>query len=496
MSSVPSDVLNMITVEHDYVYRADRSFSAIGLKKGGGVAVAVRNDFKSSLIDLGLCPSFININPKIDIVVIRIKIHHSNIYVISLYIPPQISVSDYEAFVEAIQSLDFLHGSSVFIVGDFNGTSYAAYLDSNNSNGFINSLNVLAGFFNANQYNYVHNENGNLLDLVVSNVTCFVEHATDPLVYEDIHHPALIVTVMNLPAIKKNDVLHSDFLGNYNFRKANFQLLYEMILNVSWESLVSMTNVDSACELFYSEIYTILDYCVPKVKKIHTHMYPPWYNRHLIKTLKQKTAAFKKYKESGNIAYQVEFKKLRSELKNQVSVAYRHYIESVESDIANDSSKFWGFGQSMTDPKNISEAFAEYFSKATTIDIAPDRVRYRKKLMVQKWKDKKEVLMVSSIHDERMETAKRRTGDIQKPVCVLEYNSKMGGVVLNDNYLHFYGAARSRVKKSYIKIFWHFLSITTLNSYHIYKETGGKPKETQLSDRTRREVDRKIWSTQ
>lgn len=45
-----------------------------------------------------------------------------------------------------------------------------------------------------------------------------------------------------------------------------------------------------------------------------------------------------------------------------------------------------------------------------------------------------------------------------------------------DNYLHFYGTARSRVKKYYIKIFFHFLSITTLNCYHIYKKGGGRLK--------------------
>nr|CAI5839234.1 unnamed protein product [Callosobruchus analis] len=312
------------------------------------------------------------------ILVIKIAIQYSNIYVISLYIPPQISVSDYETFVEAIQSLDVLHGSSIFIVGDFNVTSYAAYLDSNISNGFTNSLNALAGFFNAEQYNYVHNENGNLLDLVFSNAICFVEHATDPLVYEDIHHPALIVTAKNLPVDKKNDLLYSNFVGNYNFRKANFQLLYEMIMNVNWANLESMTNVELACELLYSEIYKILDYCVPKVKRIYTHKYPPWYSRHLIKILKQRSVAFRRFKQTGNIRYQVEFQKLRSELKTQASAAYRHYIQSLESDISKNSSTFWSFvnkktnnhgipkdmlynGQSMTNPEDISGAFAEYF---------------------------------------------------------------------------------------------------------------------------------------
>ncbi|CAH1992935.1 unnamed protein product [Acanthoscelides obtectus] len=31
-----------------------------------------------------------------------------------------------------------------------------------------------------------------------------------------------------------------------------------------------------------------------------------------------------------------------------------------------------------------------------------------------------------------------------------------------------------------MKIFWHFLSVTTLNSYHIYKKSGGKLKRLNL----------------
>lgn len=102
--------------------------------------------------------------------------------------------------------------------------------------------------------------------------------------------------------------------------------------------------------------------------------------------------------------------------------------------------------------------------------------RYWKKIMIQKWKDKKDVLMISTIHDETMETVITKTGELQKPSCIVEYNSKMGGVDLADNYLHFYGMCGNRVKKYYMKIFFHFLSVTTLNSYQLYKKNGGRLK--------------------
>ncbi|CAH1954883.1 unnamed protein product [Acanthoscelides obtectus] len=102
--------------------------------------------------------------------------------------------------------------------------------------------------------------------------------------------------------------------------------------------------------------------------------------------------------------------------------------------------------------------------------------RYNRKIMIQKWHDKKDVLMITTLHDKTMEKVLTKKGEIEKPTCVLEYNKKMDGVDLADNYFHYYGTARSRVKKYYMKMFWHFLSVTTLNSFHIYKRNGGRLK--------------------
>ncbi|CAH1997509.1 unnamed protein product [Acanthoscelides obtectus] len=79
--------------------------------------------------------------------------------------------------------------------------------------------------------------------------------------------------------------------------------------------------------------------------------------------------------------------------------------------------------------------------------------RFRRKLMIQKWRDKKDVLMISTVHDDSMKTIAARCGDIEKPSCKIDYNASMGGVDLSDNYLHFYGIARTRVKKWYMKTF-------------------------------------------
>ncbi|CAH2000545.1 unnamed protein product [Acanthoscelides obtectus] len=200
-------VLQIDRVSYVRVMKAgsDRKFSAVNLRKGGGVAVAVRSEYKSSAIDIYVYPPFNQVSPKIDILVIKVSVHYSKIYVINLYIPPQVTVIDYEILLEAIHSLALLHTGSIFIVGDFNITSYADYLENSISNSYINTLNVLARFFNVIQYNYIHNDSGNLLDLIWSNAICYVEHTDDALVCEDPHHPALIDTVSHFPSTKHNN---------------------------------------------------------------------------------------------------------------------------------------------------------------------------------------------------------------------------------------------------------------------------------------------------
>ena len=100
---------------------------------------------------------------------------------------------------------------------------------------------------------------------------------------------------------------------------------------------------------------------------------------------------------------------------------------------------------------------------------------YRKKSMVLKWKDKKDVCVLSTLHDDSMVQVKSRRGkETRKPKAVASYNSNMGGVDLSDNLMVHFSTARNRLKKYYKKVFRHMLDMTLLNSYIVYKALGGK----------------------
>lgn len=69
-------------------------------------------------------------------------------------------------------------------------------------------------------------------------------------------------------------------------------------------------------------------------------------------------------------------------------------------------------------------------------------------ILLQIWKDKREVRMISTIHkfDTVEYTGKYKT--MQKPKCIVDYNLNMNGVDLADQYLSYYSILRKTIKWS------------------------------------------------
>ena len=68
------------------MFRQDRDIHSLGVTRGGGVLISVRNKYKATSLDL----SFIqNAMPSIDIVGIKLHLGHHYLVVLNIYIPPQ-----------------------------------------------------------------------------------------------------------------------------------------------------------------------------------------------------------------------------------------------------------------------------------------------------------------------------------------------------------------------------------------------------------------------
>lgn len=97
-------------------------------------------------------------------------------------------------------------------------------------------------------------------------------------------------------------------------------------------------------------------------------------------------------------------------------------------------------------------------------------------MVALKWADKRQVSMLSTVHDDSMVTKTWRTRHVQggreeirKPSMIEEYNKYMGGVDKSDQLLSYYGFPH-RTVKWWRRAFFHLLDLAIVNGYIMYTE--------------------------
>ncbi|RYA65629.1 hypothetical protein, partial [Enterobacter cloacae complex sp. 2DZ2F20B] len=75
--------------------------------------------------------SISNVVPSIDIVGVKvIGSNNRKLFIFVLYIPPQTSYLDYEAFLDAFSVLEILHNNDqIFVIGDFKVPNFLSVTD-------------------------------------------------------------------------------------------------------------------------------------------------------------------------------------------------------------------------------------------------------------------------------------------------------------------------------------------------------------------------------
>ncbi|GJQ66237.1 hypothetical protein Trydic_g4292 [Trypoxylus dichotomus] len=281
------------------VYRSDRRFALVGRSIAGGVLSAFTEKLSVAAVDASTLADLVP-------VIARCKMPFLSVYIVNLYIPPNIGLNDYETFIDALGI--FLLDKQYILVGDFNASGFnMPYLDDRRTN----SILLLMETLNLRQLNDTTNLNGRLLDLVLTNlnVEFTVAHYLAPFVGDDPHHSALDILInLHLPSDPPN--LPSNTNLRYNFRR--------------W-----MFHVVCAVQIFYNRLYTVLDHCVPKIKSTN----PPWFTANVKRLRNMKEYYFKKWKNTRLDHYLNEFRRLRQLLKVEADNAHHHCRGQVEANI-------------------------------------------------------------------------------------------------------------------------------------------------------------------
>nr|CAH7712980.1 unnamed protein product [Callosobruchus chinensis] len=89
-------------------------------------------------------------------------------------------------------------------------------------------------------------------------------------------------------------------------------------------------------------------------------------------------------------------------------------------------------------------------------------------ICILKWKDKREVLMLSTKHTHETVIVHKRTGDVEKPVAAIEYNKAKSSIDLSDQMASYDSALRKTVKW-YRKITILIFATAMVNAHFLYQ---------------------------
>lgn len=360
------------------VLRSDRNLALSGLAGGGGVLIAVRRPLsvrRLSVLDDALLDFAANASAVGGVITGGNK----TVHIIVVYIRPAQTVPFYTSFFDMLGSCDFT--SEILIVGDFNIPEYIQFRDNHQIIGRTAPLLNFVSYTAAYQINEIRNLGNRILDLVLTNTRSQVQRAIEVLVPEDSYHPSLVILLSFDVDGGSQDFPNVIPEGSYNFKKADYLSLYTHLLSVDWDFLLEIADVDEACGSFYDVVFNIFDLYVPKMK-FRRLRYPPWFTGGIIKKLRLKYRAWRRFKLYENQADRELFVSLRRQLKADINISYREYNYKNENSISVDPRNFWSaigrkrgrtsgipsvmisHGSPIKEIANIVQAFSDCFSES------------------------------------------------------------------------------------------------------------------------------------
>ena len=324
---------------NDYTFlRNDRNWSDEGhsnIKKGGGVALYVKNSLNYSDVD------FIHLNTNnknIESQWVSIKQQNSRTILIgNVYRPPQGNIETFIQVLEDILTSMDLSKIELFIMGDLN----IDILERKNPN--TKKLLELIKTFGLRQLiktptRYSKDKNS-LIDVIITNSDFISNSGVCDVNLSD--HQMIIATRKKARAKKQK----CDFKGR-SYRNYNKQTFQNLIINAEWNSFLLQETVTGKWNEMLKIIYKSIDNLCPiksfKIKQIKE----AWITPQLLELIKDKDHALKKAKKKKDPELWKNAKRLRNNCTKRLRDARAEFIKDRLDQNMGDSKKFW---------KNIQE---------------------------------------------------------------------------------------------------------------------------------------------
>lgn len=335
------------------VYRCDRDRASTNKQEGGGVLVAILKIHRPIEVDLNTPTNVTPLHNYIEQVAVEIPSGHKlkHHVVAAAYIPPKTPPFVYEKHFESLyETLCNPNVDFFYVAGDYNLPEATWHMSAtpntvissplcSGSTASCDHLNNFMSLLSASQYNSTVNSKGKILDLLISNSPCCVQQESSPLLPADVYHPPFTCDI----TIKiQNPPMDRQSLQKYNFYKADYKKINDMIQKTNWPELLAQEKSEDALSLFYIKLDQIIKPHTP-VTCSRSSNYPVWFSRPLINTFKKKQRAWIKWKKYGNISDYETFTVHRASCRELCGKCFTKYISSVEDSLHSNVKHFWTY---------------------------------------------------------------------------------------------------------------------------------------------------------
>jgi hypothetical protein len=158
-------------------------------------------------------------------------------------------------------------------------------------------------------------------------------------VEEDSHHPSLNVVLPCEPECTPEIFPRTIKL----FHRADYAQINKFLSSMDWEKTIVGLNIEEATSFFYEKINDCILKHVPTVSIKNNNRFPRWYSKALIKVVREKLKAHKKWKRTGSLLDYDSYALLRSRQKTLQKECYDSYITHTEASIITDPKKIFNY---------------------------------------------------------------------------------------------------------------------------------------------------------
>ena len=265
---------------NDYcVHRKDRQD-----RRGGGVLLAVHTDL------ISIRRRDLEYNDNIETVMVEIcQKSKDNVLFGVCYRPPSADVEYSLKLRQCLERIEMTRFATCFLVGDFNFPSidWHSLTATSSDSCTVDFCDMLNDHFlvqcNFNPTRMLNETDGNILDLILTktpDLVSDVEVLTDH--FNSDHFPVSF-NIKLLSGHPRKSVSRK----NYNFKKADFNALNELLKYIPWNCAFLEEDVDICTERVNDLLLAAADMCIPTftVKKKTN---PPWITKEILNKITKK----------------------------------------------------------------------------------------------------------------------------------------------------------------------------------------------------------------